>query len=211
MNDGFVTIRRATEDDANTIHVVLTAAFAPYRTAYTAGAYQATVLTPEVARLRVREMTVLLAVAPTTEVIGTIGYARVNTGEGRLRGMAVNPRWEGTGTGHALLSAALAGLDEAGCSRVTLETTAPLRRAIAFYQSQGFHPTGRVTDFLGMPLYQYLRSNQTGIAGRRVRSGLLDSGRRRSPADRLAREYPFDQLGVPHHRGAPDQDVDDPL
>ena len=45
----------------------------------------------------------------------------------------------------------------AGCKRVTLDTTAPLERAIRFYRKNGFVPTGGVTDFFGMPLYEYAK------------------------------------------------------
>ena len=159
-----MNIRRATVSDAPAILGCLAAAFAPYRQEYTGGAYQATILTPETVGRRLREMTVLLAVADTGEIAGTVAYAAIESGEGHLRGMAVDPAREGTGTASALLGAALAELRAARCARVTLETTAPLRRAIAFYRFHGFRPTGRVTDFHGMPLHQYARSITVSLA-----------------------------------------------
>src|SRR5262249_16302573 len=42
-----------------------------------------------------------------------------------------------------------------GCVRITLDTTAPLERAVAFYERNGFARTGRVRDFFGMPLHEY--------------------------------------------------------
>jgi len=44
-----------------------------------------------------------------------------------------------------------------GCKRFSLGTTAPLQRAIRFYESNGFRPSGKVTSFLGMPLYEYVK------------------------------------------------------
>ena len=57
-----------------------------------------------------------------------------------------------------LLDAALADLRACGCARVTLDTTEPLRRAIRFYERNGFRPTGAVGDFFGMPLFEYARA-----------------------------------------------------
>ena len=55
------------------------------------------------------------------------------------------------------LAAAEAGLKASGCSRVTLDTTQPLERAIRFYTRHGYAPTGTVSDFFGMPLYEYAK------------------------------------------------------
>jgi DNA-binding transcriptional MerR regulator len=41
---------------------------------------------------------------------------------------------------------------------VTLDTTEPLTRAIRFYERQGYSPSGRVTDFYGMKLYEYRKA-----------------------------------------------------
>jgi GNAT superfamily N-acetyltransferase len=46
-------------------------------------------------------------------------------------------------------------LREAGCSLVTLDTTAPLARAIRFYERNGYVRSGVVSDFFGMALYEY--------------------------------------------------------
>ena len=43
------------------------------------------------------------------------------------------------------------------CSRVTLDTTEPLQRAVCFYEKHGYRPSGRVTDFFGMPLHEYVK------------------------------------------------------
>jgi ribosomal protein S18 acetylase RimI-like enzyme len=44
-----------------------------------------------------------------------------------------------------------------GVRRVTLDTTEPLARAIAFYRKNGYAPTGRVRDFYGMPLHEFAK------------------------------------------------------
>src|SRR5207244_2263481 len=146
-----VTIRRATRADIHAVMDCLTAAFAPYESRYTPGAFQDTVLTAESAERRLREMTVLVA-EDASGVVGTIAAGAAGAGEGRLRGMAVLPHHQGRGIADRLLLAELLRL---GCTRATLDTTKPLERAIRFYERNGYRATGVVRDFFGMPLFEY--------------------------------------------------------
>jgi ribosomal protein S18 acetylase RimI-like enzyme len=134
----------------------LRAAFEPYREQYTADAFLDTVLSLETLAVRMRAMAVFVAVGPNG-VIGTIAAQAVDDVEGHLRGMAVRPDSQGRAVAHQLLTAALAELRVLGCSRVTLDTTEPLRRAVRFYEKNGFRPTGRVSEFFGMSLFEYAR------------------------------------------------------
>lgn len=148
----------ATADDASAILTCLREAFEPYRAAYTAGAFADTVLTPETLALRFTSMTILVADAAGGVVAGTIAASVEPNREGHLRGMAVSTGWQGSGVASALLAAAESVVTARGCTRITLDTTAPLTRAIAFYRRRGYKPTGRVQDFYGMPLYEYART-----------------------------------------------------
>jgi RimJ/RimL family protein N-acetyltransferase len=56
-----------------------------------------------------------------------------------------------------LFTAAEAGLRRAGCRCVTLDTTRPLGRAIRFYEAHGYHASGKVGDFFGMELFEYVK------------------------------------------------------
>jgi GNAT superfamily N-acetyltransferase len=71
--------------------------------------------------------------------------------------MAVDPAWQGIGVASALLRAAEAALAERGCVRVTLDTTQVLSRAKRFYERNGYRLSGSVTDFFGMPLYEFFK------------------------------------------------------
>ena len=42
-----------------------------------------------------------------------------------------------------------------GCKQVTLDTTEPLKSAIAFYEKNGYRRSGHVSDFFGMGLIEY--------------------------------------------------------
>jgi GNAT superfamily N-acetyltransferase len=103
-------------------------------------------------------MAVFVAATSGGEVIGTVACHPVAQGEGYLRGMAVRPGWQGLGVAEELLGAAEAELRRAGCGRVSLGTTRPLARAVQFYKAHGFRASGRVSDFFGMELFEYVKA-----------------------------------------------------
>ena len=162
------TLRRATPDDAPGMLACLRAAFEPFRGQYSPAALADTTLMPATVQQRLASMSVFVAVEPSGELIGTIGCHVVGTAkdghvldlvkDGHIRGMAVLPGWQGKGVADALLAAVERELRRLGCSRATLDTTAPLARAIRFYQRHGYRATGRVADFYGMPLYEYAKA-----------------------------------------------------
>ena len=149
-------IRKAASRDKTAILACLASAFAPFREQYTPEAYLDTVLTADSIHHRLREMSVYVAVCGG-EIIGTIG-CKASGEEGHLRGMAVLPKWQGTGVALALLQRAELQLQRSRCKRVTLDTTEPLERAVRFYEKQGFSATGRESDFFGMRLYEFAKS-----------------------------------------------------
>ena len=151
-----ISIRKALAIDQDGILACLHRAFAPYECDYTPAAYQDTVLTAESLAMRMQEMQVLVAVLESENTItGTLAFNLLNGGEGHLRGMAVLPEWQGQGISEQLLSYAEQQLRSLNCTRITLDTTAPLRRAINFYKRHGYVKTGKQIDFFGMPLFEY--------------------------------------------------------
>jgi len=151
-----IVIRRGTAADVRGILECLAVAFEPYRTSYTRDAYLDTILTEETFATRLASMRVFVAVAGD-QIVGTIACARQNADEGHLRGMAVLPEWLGRGIAEKLLRAAEAELARQGCSRITLDTTEPLQRAMRFYEKHGYRRSGRTTDFFAMPLHEYVK------------------------------------------------------
>ncbi len=150
-------IRPAIVEDAGATVQCLRAAFEPYRSEYTPQAWLDTVMTPDTLLQRLRSMTVLVAIDVQGNVVGTIGGAVVSPSEGHLRGMAVLPGGHGRGIAQLLLAAIEKDLVAEGCARISLDTTEPLRRAMRFYERNGFHRTGKISDFFGMPLIEYLK------------------------------------------------------
>jgi ribosomal protein S18 acetylase RimI-like enzyme len=140
----------------------LAEAFAPYRASYTEEAYLDTVLTTKTLKHRMKDMAVFVAARETDHsIIGTVACNLVTLGEGHLRGMAVLTSCQGAGVAQQLMERVEAELCARKCTRITLDTTEPLKRAIRFYERNGYRPSGRVTDFFGMPLFEYVKSLQT--------------------------------------------------
>src|SRR5262245_50565095 len=94
-------------------------------------------MTLEAVRERIETMLVLVARDDKGRVVGTVGAA-IHGAEGHLRGMAVTPSFQGRGVADQLLRTIERELSAAGCSYVTLGTTAPLARAIRFYERNGY-------------------------------------------------------------------------
>jgi predicted N-acetyltransferase YhbS len=151
------SIRRARLADATGILDCLRAAFEPYRANYSAEAFADTTLTPATLERRLAEATVLVATDISGEVIGTVALSTVSPQEGHIRGLAVRPDWQGRGVAGALLRRVESDLRARHCSRISLDTTEPLQRAMGFYRKHGFRPSGRVSDFFGMPLFEYIK------------------------------------------------------
>jgi GNAT superfamily N-acetyltransferase len=152
------SIRRASSGDAAGIVDCLRNAFHPYRADYTDAAFEDTVLTIDTVHQRLAEMVVFVASTAAGEILGTIACQVLDGAEGHLRGMAVRPGWQGHGVARQLLEAAESELHDRNCSRISLDTTVPLVRAVRFYERNGFRPSGVVADFFGMPLIQFIKN-----------------------------------------------------
>ena len=153
-----VAVREAGAADAAAILECLVEAFARYRSSYTVEAFLDTVLTPETLKQRMKFMTVFVAAIDGKEIVGTAACGVVGGEEGHLRGMAVRERWQGAGIAAQLLARTEAELRAKGCRRITLDTTAPLERAMTFYVKHGYRPSGTIRDFFGMPLFEYVKT-----------------------------------------------------
>lgn len=150
-------VRRATLADSAAVLACLASAFEPYRSQYSREAFEDTTLTEQTIGARIASMDVFVAEVNGV-IVGTIATGVVSPEEGHLRGMAMLADWQGHGLAEQLLATAESHLRSRGCARVTLDTTAPLARAIRFYEKHGYRPTGTVGDFFGMPLYEYAKA-----------------------------------------------------
>jgi GNAT superfamily N-acetyltransferase len=152
-----IEIRPASDkdEDATAILKCLAAAFEPYKKHYSPTAFADTTLTNETVHVRLQQMHVLLATV-AGNIVGTVAAVwQPDIREGHLRGMAVLPEWHGRGVAAKLLAAIEAWLVSHGCKRITLDTTLPLATAMRFYEKHGYHRSGKIGDFFGMPLIEY--------------------------------------------------------
>ena len=125
-----VEIRRATDADAAGIASCLDRAFDAYRPHYPDDGYRDSVPDEDSVRRRLRSMTLFVATS-SGEIVGTVSCDISAPGVGHLRGMAVLPGWQGQGVASA---------------------RDPLLRA------RGLSRVGRVGDFFGMPLFEYVKT-----------------------------------------------------
>jgi N-acetylglutamate synthase-like GNAT family acetyltransferase len=151
-------IRKALSKDAKGIHEVLLAAFEEYRSHYTPEGFKDTVMSEEAVLMRMKEMTIFVAIDKEERIIGTIGWQKINNQEGHIRGMAVHPKWQGKNSpADNLLQTVENDALKNDCLFLTLDTTAVLKRAGSFYKNHGFKLTGKTGDFFGSKIYQYLK------------------------------------------------------
>jgi len=153
-----VSVQKATSADTTGILSCLSAAFEVYRNSYTPAAFVDTILTPETIKGRLQEMTIFVATEKSGEIVGTIACSILNPEEGHIRGMAVLPASQGTGVAARLLAHAEAHFRGRNCKRISLDITLPLDGAFQFYKRCGFVPSGKVRDFFGMPLHEYVKT-----------------------------------------------------
>ena len=151
-------IRRATAQDAEGLAACLDSAFQAFRGEYTVDAFRDTVPSASALLQRLTEMRLFVAITQTGEIVGTVGYKWVDAEEAHLRGMAVLPTHQGSGIAQRLLEAVESELRLGNCVRISLNTTLPLKRAVSFYEKNGFQPSGKVGYFFGMPLYEYVKT-----------------------------------------------------
>lgn len=157
MKKDFI-IRKALTNDAKGIHEVLLAAFEEFRHFYTPEGFKDTVMSEEDVLKRMKDMTMYVATDKDQTIIGTIGWQKISKKETHIRGMAVHPKWQGKKSPAAILLHTVENdaITE-GCTILTLDTTAVLKRARNFYNKHGFNETGKTGNFFGSVIYKYIK------------------------------------------------------
>ena len=130
-------VRLANESDAETISLLILEAFSPYRSEYTAGAFEYTTPPADAIRQRFAEGPIWLAAIDGTEV-GTVS----GLPEGDrfyIRSMAISPTAQRAGVGQKLLETLEAHAREQGHQKLYLYTTHVLPGARRLYEKNGFY------------------------------------------------------------------------
>ena len=151
-------IREAKPKDANGIHEVLLAAFEEFRYFYSPEGFADTVMSEKAVVERIDNMAIYIAADQNDEIIGTIGWKKVDNDEGHIRGMAVHPRIQGKDSpAMDLLKQVESDALSQGCTFLTLDTTEILQSAQNFYRKNGFTKTGKVGNFFGATIYEFAK------------------------------------------------------
>ncbi|MFX1390746.1 MAG: GNAT family N-acetyltransferase [Promethearchaeota archaeon] len=157
MRENF-KIRKAKLQDAKGIHKVILSAFEEYRKYYSSKGFEDTVMSEELVLERMKNMTIYVAEDKNKNIIGTIGWQKISDKEGHIRGMAVNPKWQGKNSpASALLRTVEEDAFTQTCQFLSLDTTAILQRAQNFYKKHKFLETGKTGDFFGSKIYEYVK------------------------------------------------------
>lgn len=145
-------IQLALEVDAPAIASVLHDSFIDYKPLYTPCGFEATALTVEQVKDRMREGPVWIVLRDG--LIVATGAAVQKEAGLYIRGMAVSPEARGERMGELLLLEIEKFANENGIRRLFLSTTPFLARAIRLYEKWGFRRTGEgPSDLLGTPLF----------------------------------------------------------
>jgi GNAT superfamily N-acetyltransferase len=134
-----ITIRFATPNDAEVIASLLFESFVEYEPLYTPQGFAATAITTEQIVARMSEGPVWVAVRQE-EIVGTVSVV-AHAESLYLRGMAVLPAARGERIGASLLAHIEEFARAEGFSRLFLNTTPFLDRAIRLYERFGFRRT----------------------------------------------------------------------
>jgi hypothetical protein len=155
--NGEVHIRRAEPGDASAIAATLEDAFVEYRELYTPQGYAATVIPAEKVRVRMSEGPMWIAI-DNEQVVGTV--AAISKGEAlHVRGMGIVPAARGKRIGQLLLEQVESFARTHHHTKMALNTTPFLCRAIALYRRFGFERSDEATaDLFGTPLFTMVKT-----------------------------------------------------
>ena len=147
-----IVIRKATEQDAIDVTMILSLAFNEFKEKYTKEAYDATVITPDQAVERMNSGIVLIALVNNIPVATISGY--ISDAVLKIQGMAVIPDQRAKGLGLTLLQEIEKYAKSFECYALALQSTPYLKRAIVLYEKFGFEIINEAPfDLYNTPLF----------------------------------------------------------
>ncbi len=130
-------IRLAVPGDEELVASLILAAFLPFKSEYTPGAFEYTAATADLIRERFTEGPMWLAYIDG-EAVGTVS-GLPEEDRFYIRSMAVKPEAQGSGVGQKLLEVLEAHARDAGFTKLYLYTTYVLPGARRLYEKNGFY------------------------------------------------------------------------
>jgi GNAT superfamily N-acetyltransferase len=142
-------ISRAGEDDWRAWREVRLAALADAPDSFGDTVTGAERFTEHDWRAMTRDGAIFIATAGREAIGVAAGLRRESPAERGLGAMWVAPPWRGRGVAPMLAAAVIGWARSQGCTRLGLWVPSDNARARAFYERQGFRPTGRARPFPG--------------------------------------------------------------
>lgn len=142
-------VSRIGEDAWRTWREIRLAALADAPASFADTAEEAKALGEPDWRAMTRDGAIFIATVGPRAVGVAAGLPRASPRERGLGGMWVAPAWRGRGVAPMLAAAVIAWARAQDCTQVGLWVPADNPRARAFYERQGFRPTGRSRPFPG--------------------------------------------------------------
>lgn len=157
MTQHKIEVRTATAQDAQAVHEILMASFAPFKDQYTEEAYNITIMTPADIEERIHngEYDVLVANL-NGRLVGTVTL-QYRMDDVYVRSMAVRPSAQGKGVGRKLIEALEEYGRQRGCKTITLECFKPLKRAISVYEKASYKITGKKRRYYGIETFEMVK------------------------------------------------------
>ena len=131
-----VIIKVAEPEDGHVISDILSSAFQEFKEKYTAGAYNATVISSEEAVLRMEKGICWIAYLNNKPVATVSG--KITSGSFYIQGMGARPEARGYKIAYLLLQKIEEYAIENNCSALLLSSTPYLKKAIFLYDKFGF-------------------------------------------------------------------------
>ncbi len=142
-------VRRIGEDGWRAWRDIRLAALADAPACFADTAEEAEALGEQDWRAMARDGAIFIATVASRAVGVVAGVPRAAERERGLGAMWVAPDWRGRGVAPLLAGAVIAWARAQHCTRLGLWVPADNSRARAFYERQGFRPTGRTRPFPG--------------------------------------------------------------
>jgi ribosomal protein S18 acetylase RimI-like enzyme len=158
MNQSDFVICPAKISGAENIQNLLWNSFEPYRKFYPKEAFHATVISKDeiIERIKNPEISVLVALL-NEKIVGTASIYSKNQNCLHIATMAVNPNFQKKGIGYQILEFISDIARKNNVLKLSLETSRPLKRAIAFYKKYGFVKTGKKRDYFGIEVFELIK------------------------------------------------------
>ncbi|MFX0209286.1 MAG: GNAT family N-acetyltransferase [Candidatus Hodarchaeota archaeon] len=151
-------IRKATLNDIQEIHDLLSDSFSPYYQYYTQKAYTKTVVPVVTIKKRIKcQKTDVLVASYRNKIVGTASIEIKKKGKLHIRSMAVKSDFQNKGIGSQILKE----IDEIALNKhskiISLECFEPLIKAASLYKRFRYKLSGKTKNYYGITVFEMIK------------------------------------------------------